>query len=337
MQTIPRIALSTGEPAGIGPDLAILLIDFINQHQDDFEVIVLADPEVLEQRAGLLGKKIKLRMFDNLLYQNTQLNLVSNELCVLPVSCAQAVNAGELNVHNAAYVMELLDTAIDLCQENICQAMVTCPIQKSILIEAGFAIQGHTEYLAEKTQTPKVVMMLASDKLRVALATTHLPLKSVSAEITEENLSATLKILHHDLVTRFGISNPAIFICGLNPHAGEGGHLGTEEQEIMIPCINTLRQQGMHLQGPLSADTIFSKQNLEHADAFLAMYHDQGLPVLKALSFGEAINITLGLPIIRTSVDHGTALLLAGSGNIDSGSLQAALLQAHKLIKSCQH
>lgn len=334
MNPIPRIALSTGEPAGIGPDLAILLIDFMNAHQDNFEVIVLADPQLLEQRARVLGKSIKIRLFDDALYRNTPLNLLANELCVLPLDCKQAVTAGELNIDNANYVMRLLDTAIDLCQKNICQAMVTCPIQKSILIEAGFAIQGHTEYLAEKTAVAKVVMMLASDKLRVALVTTHLPLQAVSAEITQENLQQTINILHHDLVTRFGIKQPQIFVCGLNPHAGEGGHLGKEEQEIIIPCLNRLRQQGMHLHGPLAADTIFNKQNLEQADVFLAMYHDQGLPVLKALSFGEAINITLGLPIIRTSVDHGTALALAGTGKIDTGSLQAALLQAQQLITS---
>lgn len=337
MKSLPRIALSTGEPAGIGPDLAILLIDFMNKNQDNFEVIVLADPKVLEDRARLLGKPIKLRVFDDMLYQNSQLNLVANELCIFPVTCAQAVKPGELNVQNSSYVMKLLDTAIDLCQKNICQAMVTCPIQKSILIEAGFSIQGHTEYLAEKTHTPKVVMMLASDKLRVALVTTHLPLNKVSEQITEKNLADTITILHDALVNRFGIPKPNIFVCGLNPHAGEGGHLGKEEQDIMIPCLNKLRQQGINLQGPLSADTIFSAQNLAQADAFLAMYHDQGLPVLKALSFGESINITLGLPLIRTSVDHGTALPLAGTGSIDTGSLQVALLQAQQLISSSRH
>jgi 4-hydroxythreonine-4-phosphate dehydrogenase len=206
--------------------------------------------------------------------------------------------------------------------------MVTCPIQKSVLIEAGYAIQGHTEYLAEKTGTPKVVMMLASNALRVALLTTHLPLQAVSAELTESNLTETLSILHHDLQTLFGIAKPTIFVCGLNPHAGENGHLGREELDVMIPCLDNLRKQGMQLKGPLSADTIFSQQNRNEADAFLAMYHDQGLPVLKALSFGEAVNITLGLPIIRTSVDHGTALPLAATGKIDTGSLQAAILQA---------
>jgi len=236
-----------------------------------------------------------------------------------------------LNASNAAYVIRMLDIATHACLSGMAHAVVTAPVHKGVINDAGINFTGHTEYLAQLTNTRLPVMMLATEGLRVALASTHVPLREVANVISRELLHDVISILHAELTTRFGIANPCIFVCGLNPHAGEGGHLGDEELRIIEPVLNELRSQGMHLVGPLSADTIFSPGNLQQADAFLAMYHDQGLPVLKYKGFGKAINITLGLPIIRTSVDHGTALELAGTGKADDSSFLLAIETARQL------
>ena len=260
--------------------------------------------------------------------------LAAGELAIAPIAMAHPVTAGHLDSANAAYVLSCLDAAISACLENDCQAMVTGPVQKSIINEAGFHFSGHTEYLAEKTATEQVVMMLATAELRVALATTHLPLRDVADNITQVSLRRVIDILITDLKTKFGLSSPSILVCGLNPHAGEGGHLGREEIEVIEPVLAEFRRQGANLIGPLPADTLFTAKYLDTADAVLAMYHDQGLPVLKHQGFGRAANITLGLPIIRTSVDHGTALDLAGTGSADSGSLQTAIQVAADMAVS---
>lgn len=325
--TIKRIALTSGEPAGIGPDLAILLA----QQDLNCEVITLACPALIKQRAKQLGLNIELQSFDA--QQAASCNR-AGVIKILPIATDAPVIAGQLNSANAQYVLRLLDAAIQGCLDKQFDAMLTAPVQKSVINDAGIAFTGHTEYLAEHTHTKQVVMMLATEELRVALATTHLPLKDVAAAVTTELLIDVIHILHHDLQQFWGIKQPRILVAGLNPHAGEGGHLGHEEIDTIIPVLNTLRQQGMQLQGPLPADTLFTPKHLQQADAVLAMYHDQGLPVLKYQGFGRAANITLGLPIIRTSVDHGTALDLAGTGNIDVGSLKTALTIALQMAEN---
>ena len=255
------------------------------------------------------------------------------------IALREKTNAGELNRANSQYVLHLIDRAIDGCQSKEFAAMVTAPVHKGVINDAGINFTGHTEYLAGKTATPQVVMMLVGSRtpvlpvLRVALATTHLALKDVPAAITHESLLRTLRILHADLKDKFGIPKPRIVVSGLNPHAGEGGYLGREEIDVIIPVVEKLKAEGMLLEGPLPADTLFTPRHLQHADAVLAMYHDQGLPVLKFASFGEGVNVTLGLPIIRTSVDHGTALDLAGSGKIETGSMMAAIHLAVQLAR----
>ncbi len=313
-----RIALTSGEPAGIGPDLSILLAT----KNLNCEVITIGCPILLQKRADELGIKISIIPFDA---KKTRAINPINTLKVLAVHTAKPVISGELNIANAGYIIEMLDIAIQGSQSGLFDAIVTAPVQKSILNDAGIHFSGHTEYLAESTGTKKVVMMLATNKLRVALATTHLPLRDVADAITAPLLEEVIRILDRDLKRYFGLSAPRILISGLNPHAGEGGHLGREEIDVISPVIEKLKTQGFHLSGPLPADTLFTKKYLDHADAILAMYHDQGLPVLKFQGFGQAANITLGLPIIRTSVDHGTALDLAGTGNIDCGSLETAV------------
>ena len=311
-----RLALTPGEPSGIGADILISLVQSGCEH----ELVAYADPQLLQQRAEQLGLKLILREPGS-----TALPLAPGELAIVPVALAQPVIPGQLNKANAPYVLACLDGAIDACVSNYCQGMVTGPVQKSIINEAGFAFSGHTEYLADKTSTPLVVMMLATSELRVALATTHLPLRDVADSITQSSLRQVIEILITDLKSKFGITEPSILVCGLNPHAGENGHLGREEIDIIEPVLAQFRQQGVDLIGPLPADTLFTPKYLDNADAVLAMYHDQGLPVLKFQGFGRAANITLGLPIIRTSVDHGTALDLAASGNADHGSLKTAI------------
>lgn len=313
-----RIALTSGEPAGIGPDLAIMLA----RKNMNCEVITIGCPELLQNRANELNLFINIVPFDP--KNPRSINLV-NTLKVLPVHTAKKVISGKLNPANAPYIIEMLDIAIHGCQSGLFDAVVTAPVQKSILNDAGIHFSGHTEYLAECTGTKRVVMMLATDKLRVALATTHLPLRKVPDAITAPLLEDVIRILHNDLKRYFGLATPRILVSGLNPHAGEGGHLGHEEIDIIAPVIEKLKRDGLNLTGPLPADTLFTNKHLANADAVLAMYHDQGLPVLKFQGFGKAANITLGLPIIRTSVDHGTALDLAGTGNIDSGSLETAI------------
>ncbi|MBI5461779.1 MAG: 4-hydroxythreonine-4-phosphate dehydrogenase PdxA [Gammaproteobacteria bacterium] len=319
---VPRLALTAGEPAGIGPDLCVQLA----QRDYPAELVVVADPTVLAQRAAQLGIAVDWLRFDPT--QPAQAHR-QGRLIVRAVAADAPVHPGQLNAANARYVLNCLDVAVDGCRSGVFDALVTGPMHKGIVNDAGIPFSGHTEYLAERCATPQVVMMLATEGLRVALATTHLPISAVSAAITSDSLTTTLRILIHDLRTRFGIARPRILVCGLNPHAGEGGHLGREEIEVIAPVLETLRggdvDVGAELLGPLPADTLFTPKYLEHADAVLAMYHDQGLPVLKYAGFGRAVNITLGLPIIRTSVDHGTALDLAGSGRADSGSLATAL------------
>ncbi len=321
-----RLALTTGEPAGIGPDLVLALASQVHWAAD---IIALGDIEMLRARARLLNLPIRLRPYDP---QQEQAACQAGELFVLHLPCAAPVIPGALDTRNAAYVLTLLRRATAGCQSGEFDAMVTAPLHKGIINDAGVPFTGHTEFLAELTQTPMPVMMLAAGNLRVALATTHLPLSQVSQAITAPLLREVLHILDHDLKQKFALPNPHILVCGLNPHAGEGGHLGKEEVETIIPVIRQLQQQGMNLTGPLPADTLFTPRHLQQADAVLAMYHDQGLPVLKYAGFGNAVNITLGLPVIRTSVDHGTALDLVGTGKADSGSLKAAIQMALGLI-----
>ena len=325
MSNVYRIALTPGEPAGIGPDLVITLAQEAQQH----EIVAIADPQLLQTRAQQLGLPLRLREID--LHEKPRAS-VAGELAVLPVALAQAAVPGKLNVSNAPYILQTLDAAITGCMAGHFAALVTGPVQKSVINDAGIPFSGHTEYLAEKTNTPKVVMMLATEGLRVALATTHLPLKDVAAAITDDELTQVTEILQRDMQLQFGIEQPRILVCGLNPHAGEGGHLGREEIDVIEPVLEKLRSRGMNLIGPLPADTLFTPKYLDKADAVLAMYHDQGLPVLKYKGFGQAVNITLGLPIIRTSVDHGTALDLAGTGKADLGSLRTALAYALAMV-----
>lgn len=319
-----RLAVTPGEPSGIGPDLLIQLV----QKPQNFELVAYADPGLLKQRADLLGLPLSLHTVTS----NSPQPLNAGELAVRPIAVKAPVTTGILNPANASYVLETLSTALADCQTNDCQAMITGPVHKGVINDAGISFSGHTEFLAEKTQTPKVVMMLATEGLRVALATTHLPLCEVPNAITTELLEQVIAILHYDLKQKFGITDPRILVCGLNPHAGENGHMGTEEVQIIEPCLHKLRSQGFNLQGPLPADTLFTPKYLDNCDAVLAMYHDQGLPVLKYKGFGAAVNITLGLPIIRTSVDHGTALDLAGTGKADTGSLKTAIRYAADMV-----
>lgn len=320
-----RIAVTPGEPAGIGPDLCVQ----IAQSAHEAELVCVADPQLLSRRAHELGLPLDVSVFDPDAPPSPS---VAGHLLVAPVSLGHPVRTGVLDVRNAAYVLNTLRTAAGGCLHDRFAAMVTGPVHKGIINDAGFAFSGHTEFLAEYTNTTDVVMMLATADMRVALVTTHLPLSQVSGAITRERLQRTLEVLHADLRRRFAIANPRISVCGLNPHAGEGGHLGREEIDTIEPVIAKLRARGMDLAGPVPADTAFTPHALSNCDAVLAMYHDQGLPVLKFSGFGHAVNITLGLPIVRTSVDHGTALELAGTGRAQLGSLEAALAAAADIV-----
>lgn len=315
------LAITPGEPAGIGPDLIVQLAQ-THAHAD---WVVIADPDLLEARARQLGQAFEWQPYE-------PATTGPGPLRVLPVRLAAPVTPGQLNPANAGYVLQTLELAVDGCRQGRFGALVTGPVQKSAINDAGIPFTGHTEFLQQRCGVDQVVMMLACPGLRVALATTHLPLRQVADAITPELLERVIRILHHDLVHQFGLSQPRILVCGLNPHAGEGGHLGQEEIRVISPVLERLRREGLHLQGPLPADTLFTPRHLAQADAVLAMYHDQGLPVLKYLGFGEAVNITLGLPIIRTSVDHGTALDLAGTGKADTGSLLAAINTARQML-----
>ncbi len=320
-----RIAITAGEPAGIGPDIILTLLQ---QQQWPVDLVVIADPAVLRERAQQLGINLRLRPYTP---DEAQRPCEAGECFILPVACAAPVTTGVLDPANAEYVLQTLRRASAGCMSGEFAAMVTAPLHKGIINDAGIPFTGHTEFLAELTHTPLPVMMLTAGTLRVALATTHVPLGMVSFLITPELLEDVLVILQRDLQEKFGIPDPHILVCGLNPHAGESGHLGMEEIEVIAPTLEHLRQQGMKLTGPLPADTLFTPRHLQGADAVLAMYHDQGLPVLKYAGFGKAINITLGLPIIRTSVDHGTALDLAGTGKAETGSLREAIELAIQL------
>ncbi len=313
------LAITAGEPAGIGPDLCLQLA------QLEQPLVIIADKALLQQRASQLG-------IDAPLHDYTPATLhVTGGLSVLHVPLAHPAQAGKLDPANGRYVLETLRRAAQGCLSGEFSGMVTAPVHKGVINDAGIPFTGHTEFLAELTNTPQVVMMLAGGGMRVALATTHLSLRQVADAITAPLLESVLRIMQRDLQRRFGIAKPRILVAGLNPHAGEGGHLGREEVEVMIPVLDKLRAEGFDVSAPLPADTLFAAHRLRECDAVLTMYHDQGLPVLKHASFGEGVNITLGLPIIRTSVDHGTALDLAGTGKAEVGSLLEAIKVAVKM------
>jgi len=325
-----RFAITPGEPAGIGPDLIIQYAQQAHPH----ELVCIADSNMLLQRAKKLGLPLTIHSYD----ANKEQTQTAACLTVLEEPLSDSSVCGVADKMNAQSQLNALKRAVHGCLNGEFSALITGPMHKGIINEAGIPFTGHTEYLAELTQTKKVVMMLAAPEsktqLRVALATTHLPLAEVSSSITQESLKDVITILDQDMKKHFGVKQPRILVCGLNPHAGEDGHLGREEIETITPVINELKNKGFNLNGPLPADTVFTQPYLEEADAVLAMYHDQGLPVLKYVGFGAAVNVTLGLPIIRTSVDHGTALNLAGTGKANSGSLNAALNMAIQMAEN---
>lgn len=318
---VPRIVITSGEPAGIGPDACVVLA----QRDWQADLVVAADAALLAAAAAALDLPLRIERY------NSSLTVAAHRagvLKVLHLPTAQPVIAGAPDPRNARYVIEMLDRACDGCMNGEFAAMVTAPVQKSTLMDAGFAFTGHTEYLAGRSRAALPVMMLVSGSLRIALVTTHLPLAEVPRAITAERLRATLRVVHTDLGRHFAIGAPRIAVLGLNPHAGESGHLGREEIEVISPVIRQLQAEGLNVFGPIPADTAFTPQFLAAADVVVAMYHDQGLPVIKHAGFGNTVNITLGLPILRTSVDHGTALTLARTGKADAGSLRAALALA---------
>lgn len=318
MTTLP-LALTAGEPAGIGPDLCIAMSDMAFRDQ----LLVIADPATLKARAEMLGRSIELLEWDPAEPLPAD-PLPTGSLRILAQSMPNPEVTGTPDPANAETLLEALRTGVSGCVDGRFSALVTAPLQKSTICDAGFAFTGHTEYLAELTGSPLPVMLLVGGDLRVALASTHMPLSAVPAYLTEERITDVLDVLYTDLERRFRIKEPEIIVCGLNPHAGEGGHLGHEDDAVIRPVVDAMRARGRNIRGPLPADTAFNP-GAGKADAYLAMYHDQGLPVLKYASFGEAVNVTLGLPIVRTSVDHGTALDKAGSGEADAGSLVAAV------------
>ncbi|WP_293008540.1 4-hydroxythreonine-4-phosphate dehydrogenase PdxA [Nitrosomonas sp.] len=322
---IPTLALTAGEPAGIGPDLCVQLA----QQPLSCKLVVIADGDVLLERAKQL--RLPLNLIDVSTISPAQHTAGSLQILHIPV--AEPVIAGKLNPANAQYVLTTLDRAVDACKSGQINGMVTAPVHKGVINDAGFPFTGHTEYLSELMHSP-VVMMLVGGDMRVTLATTHLPLKDVAKAITIDSIESKLRIIQYDLISRFRLEKPRIAVAGLNPHAGESGHLGREEIDIIIPVLNKLRAEGMQLTGPIPADTLFSPTQLKQFDCIFTMYHDQGLPVLKHASFGGGVNITLGLPIIRTSVDHGTALELAATGQANAGSLLAAIDMAAQLANN---
>lgn len=316
------ILVSSGEPAGIGPDLCLAL------SRTKLPVVVMADKALLQQRAQCLGMALNLLDYEpGKNYANLE-----NALVVYNLPTKVTVEAQHLNPDNAPYVINMLSQAADACFAGEFSALVTAPVHKAVINQAGIDFTGHTEFLAEHFGIKRVVMMLACEVMKVALVTTHQPLSTVPASITKELLMEVIAQVHHSFMSDFAIAKPRIFVSGLNPHAGEGGYLGREEIEIIAPSLERLRVQGIDVHGPFAADTLFTPQYLQQADVFVAMYHDQGLAVLKYASFGQAVNITLGLPIIRTSVDHGTALSLAGTGQANPGSLIAAITEAKNLV-----
>lgn len=322
-----RIAVTAGEPAGVGPDLIISLA----QRDWPVELVVIASPSLLKERASQLGLPLTLIDYDA---NKTPVSQKAGSLTVLPLELATACTPGELNPLNGQYVVDSLRIASEKNMSGEFDAVVTGPVHKGLINQAGIAFSGHTEYFANQANCTDVVMMLATKGLRVALVTTHIPLAYVSKAITPERLQKVTRILFNDLKDKFGIKSPKIYVCGINPHAGEDGHLGREEIEVVTPALDALREEGIDTVGPLPADTIFQEKYLEDADAILAMYHDQGLPVLKYKGFGSSVNITLGLPFIRTSVDHGTALDLAGTNKADTGSFEEAINSAISLANN---
>lgn len=325
-----RIAFTPGEPAGIGPDLAVRLA----QTAHPCEIVAVADPELLAERAGALHLPLTLDTVD---FGAAPAPQQPGRLSIRPIDRAAPTAPGRPDPANARYVLATLDSAVDLCRRGDCAALVTGPVHKAVINQAGIAFDGHTGYLAERCGGGTPVMMLATrgdPGLRVALATVHIPLAEVPRNLTAEGLEHTLRVLDGDLRRRFGIARPRILVAGLNPHAGEDGYLGREEIEIITPVLDRLRAEGLDLSGPLPADTLFTPAKLRDADAVLAMYHDQGLPVIKHLGFGRTVNVTLGLPLVRTSVDHGTALDIAGTDAVDTGSVEAALAMAVELASS---
>ncbi|MFC1664278.1 4-hydroxythreonine-4-phosphate dehydrogenase PdxA [Pseudomonadota bacterium] len=322
MQPFPVIALTPGEPAGIGPDLVVQ----ISQQEFDAALVVVADPELIRSRAKKMGVALELEPLRGKRPQ-------PGRLYVHPVPLSAPVEPGVLNPENAAYVLETIKIGAKKCSAGSYDALVTGPIHKGVINDSGRQFTGHTEYLAELTGGLQPVMLFVAKDLFVALLTTHLPLSEVPQAITRQRIESVIQVLDRDLREKFAIASPRIHVCGLNPHAGESGHLGKEEMQVLIPAIEGLKSRGYNLLGPLPADTAFLPNFLDKADVTLAMYHDQGLPVVKHYGFGEAVNVTLGLPIVRTSVDHGTALDLAGSGMADSGSLSAALGVAISIVK----
>ncbi len=328
--TLPIIAITSGEPAGIGPDI---ILSALNESSFAARLVVLGDIDLLRSRAKTLNLKLDIKALA------THSKLPAHQpgkISLIHIPMAQIAQAGQLNIANAPYVLETLKQAGEGCLSGQFDAIVTPPVHKGILCQTGTHFSGHTEFFQAQCNSPHVVMMLASEAMKVALVTTHLPLKDVSSAITEEALRKVTLALHRDLQTKFGIEHPRILVCGLNPHAGEDGHLGKEEIETIIPALDKLRSEGLDLIGPLPADTLFTPKYLENADCALAMYHDQGLPVLKYSGFGNAVNITLGLPIIRTSVDHGTAIDLAGTGSANHGSLNVAIQHAINMANNAK-
>ncbi len=316
----PVIAITPGEPAGVGPDLVVQLA----QQNYSGQLVVIADPDLLMTRAKILNLPLTLKTFTPGEYSPH----IPSQLFIMPEKLNSPATCGTLNPDNANYVLRSLTLATQGCLNKTFNALVTGPVHKGVINEAGIKFSGHTEFLADLCHIKQVVMLLASPKLRVALVTTHLPLKDVSAHITAEKIKSIIPILNDGLKQHFHIQHPHIFVAGLNPHAGENGHLGDEEITVIKPALEYMRTQGYLIDGPLSADTMFSEKNLKAADAFLCMYHDQGLPVIKYASFGQTTNITLGLPFLRTSVDHGTALELAGTGKANADSFIFSLQQA---------
>ncbi|WP_372883226.1 4-hydroxythreonine-4-phosphate dehydrogenase PdxA [Psychromonas sp.] len=324
---VKRLIITAGEPGGIGPDLILQLA----RQSWPVELIICTDKNLLAERAALLNEKVSLLDYDQLVpAQASQ----AGTLKVAHIALQAPVEAGKLNSLNAQFVLDTLTLASRGCLSGEFSALVTGPVHKGIINEAGVAFSGHTEFFAEQANVDLVVMMLATTGLRVALVTTHLPLADVSAAITESRLTTIIHVLHRELQKKYAIEKPRIYVCGLNPHAGEGGHMGREEIETIEPALDKLRAEGINLIGPLPADTLFQEKYLSDADAVLAMYHDQGLPVLKYKGFGKSVNITLGLPFIRTSVDHGTALELAGTGKADPSSLLCAVNEAITMMQS---
>ncbi len=327
---MPIIAITSGEPAGIGPDI---ILSALMTTSFDARLVVLADPTLLKARAKCLNLEPTLITIDS---PEQVIAHQKGAIYILPVELNKPSQAGLLDVTNAPYVLKTLEIAGQGCLEGRFDAVVTPPVHKGILCETGTHFSGHTEFFQHLCHSKHVVMMLATDAMKVALATTHLPLKNVSEAITDETLTLVIHALNHDLKTKFGIESPSILVCGLNPHAGEDGHLGMEEIDVIIPTLSRLRNEGLNLIGPLPADTLFTPKYLDQADCVLAMYHDQGLPVLKYSGFGNAVNITLGLPIIRTSVDHGTAIDLAGTGAANDGSLKVAIQHAINMANNAK-